>query len=52
MMLPRTMVGFTALQEQGSVTTKGQANVPGLGCLLPVDILMSEACVELTSILI
>lgn len=50
MMLAWTMVGFKALQEQGSVTTKGQEDVPGLSCCL--EILMSEACAELTSILI
>lgn len=34
MLTSRAMSGFLALQQQGSVATKGQVEVPGLGCYL------------------
>lgn len=34
MLPPGALYGSVALQHQGSVTTKGQVDVPGLGCHL------------------
>ena len=41
----RATSGSTALQQQGSVTVKGQADIPGLAAT--VGMVMSEDCVEL-----
>lgn len=50
-MLPlRDTSEFIALQEQGSVTIKGQAEVLGLGCYMGT--LMSEGYVKLTPTLL
>lgn len=46
MLLPETMPGFVALQQEGSVTTKGQVDIPGLGCHTG-GMLMSEGCAQL-----
>lgn len=43
---PGAMPGSVVLQQQGSVTTKSQADIPGLGAT--VGMVMSEDCVELT----
>ena len=48
MLSPKATSEFVAPQQQASVTSKGQRDIPGLGSCLTKGLLMSKGYVELS----